>query len=508
MLYIDGENLTIAAVYDVAAKGRKAVIAPAAYEKIERSRRYVESILDDGMPHYGINTGFGAFESVRISKEDLQQLQLNLIRSHSAGVGEALPKEVVRAMMILRANALCRGHSGVRKSVIDAIADMLNAGVHPLVPSRGSVGASGDLAPLAHIALALIGEGKVEMNGEVMDSAEALEKAGITPVVLMEKEGLALINGTQLMTGIGAIAVHEAERMIKVLDAVAGLSLEVLTGTDSAFRREIHEARPHKGQVDTAANMRAILKDSEIIASHKGCPKVQDPYSLRCIPAVHGAAKEGLAFARRVIETEMNSSVDNPLIFPEADVVISGGNFHGAPVALVLETMAVSLSFVANISERRTEKMINRHYSGLPAFLARNGGLNSGLMIAQYTSAALASENKVLCHPACCDTIPTSAGQEDHVSMGSISGLKLLRILENTWRVVAIEALCACEAMEHRKPMKNGLGTGIVYSLIREKVPPLNEDRPLYNDIASALETVRHAGFISSIEEEVGTLRI
>ncbi len=502
-----GSDLTIEETVRVATGRGKVVIHPDAVTAVEKSRSYVERILDDGKPHYGINTGFGAFESVRIPAGDLKSLQVNLIRSHSAGVGDPLPAGVVRAIMVLRANALCRGHSGVRLSVIQTLMDMLNRKVHPMVPSRGSVGASGDLAPLAHIALGMIGEGKCRYNGETIDSAEALHKAGIQPVCLAEKEGLALINGTQFMAGIGCIGVEQARNLLKIADCCGAASIEALMGTDTPFLAILHEARPHRGQQDTAQNMRALLGGSEIIKSHRDCPKVQDPYSLRCIPVIHGAAREGMAFTAGIMQTEINSSVDNPLIFADEGLILSGGNFHGAPVALALETLTLALSFIANVSERRTEKMINRHYSGLPAFLARDGGLNSGLMIAQYTAAALASENKVLCHPACCDTIPTSAGQEDHVSMGAISALKLTDVVENTWRILSVEALCACEALEHRKPLMPGAGTGEFYRQIRKVVPPLEKDRPVGVDIEEILQIIRHEGFIKTIEEKVGTLK-
>lgn len=505
-IYIDGENLTTSQVVKVARDFVPVEISPEAYSRIDESRAFVEKILDDGKTYYGLNTGFGDFATVRISPGDQRKLQVNLVRSHSAGVGEPLPTEVVRAMMVLRANALCRGHSGIRRKVIEAILKMLNAGVHPVVPSRGSVGASGDLAPLAHIALVLIGEGKAEYKGEVVDGTKALKEAGIEPVQLLEKEGLALINGTQLMSGISCIAIEETIKLLKTADLVGALTVEVLLGTDRSFLPIIQKARPHRGQIESAHNVLLALKDSEIVKSHRDCEKVQDAYSLRCIPAVHGAAREGLRFLKDITRVEINSSVDNPLIFVNEQMVLSGGNFHGAPIALALETLAVSLSFISNISERRTERMVNRHYSGLPAFLAREGGLNSGLMLAQYSAAALASENKILCHPACCDTIPTSAGQEDHVSMGSISGLKLLKILENTWTILAIEALCACEAMEYRKDKKPGVGTGAVYSKLRKKISPRNRDRTLSSDIETACAVIRHAGFIMEIEEEIGKL--
>jgi len=499
---IDGENLTPEMVHQVARNNVYVEIDESAVEKINKSRDFIEKILTGGKKYYGINTGFGDFESVRIPPEDLQKLQVNLIRSHSAGVGEPLPVDVVRAMMLLRANALCRGHSGVRLEVVKLIVDMLNRNVHPVVPSRGSVGASGDLAPLAHIALSMIGEGKSEHNGEVLPGDDALQRAGLKPVVLREKEGLALINGTQMMTGIGTLILHDMENLILIADVAGAMSTEVLMGTDRAFISEIQVVRPHKGQIETAENLMKLTEGSEIIKSHRNCPRVQDAYSIRCIPAVHGASRESCRFAARILEVEINSSVDNPLVFPDTEQVVSGGNFHGAPIALVLESMALGLAFIANISERRIERMVNRHYSNdLPPFLSPEAGLQSGMMIAHYTAAALASENKVLCHPACCDTIPTSAGQEDCVSMGSISALKLMNIFSNTAYILAIEFLCATEAMKHRSPLMPGKITGEVYHRIREEIPPLSSDRSLSKDIEKIAELIKHEGFIDEIEE-------
>ncbi|MFP4496656.1 MAG: histidine ammonia-lyase [Vulcanimicrobiota bacterium] len=506
-IYIDGNHLTIEEVHQASLGGAYVEIHESALEPIEKSRKFLEEKLKEDRAHYGINTGFGDFAGVRISHQDLARLQINLVRSHSAGVGEKLPVEVVRAMMVLRANALCRGNSGVRREVIETLLEMYNKRIYPVVPSRGSVGASGDLAPLAHIALAMIGEGEVEYAGEIVPAREALVQNQITPVILQEKEGLALINGTQLMTAIGCIALAQMERLMKTADALAALTVEVLLGTDKSFIPQIQQARPHQGQIDTAENMLKLLKNSEIIESHRNCKKVQDPYSLRCIPAVHGAVRESMEFARKIFTTEINSSVDNPLLFPDEDLIVSGGNFHGAPVAIALESLAVALSFTANISERRTERMVNHHYSDLPPFLTRDGGLNSGFMIAQYTAAALASENKVLCHPACCDTIPTSAGQEDHVSMGSISALKLKQILENTWHVLAVEALCAAQAREFHEGKECGEGTRVVFESIRQKVPFMAVDRAVGKDILTVLSIIKDEGFMNNIEEKTGNLR-
>jgi histidine ammonia-lyase len=484
MILLDGKSLTIQQVAKVARTGEKVGLYDDAVFLIKKSRSYIDGVLERDELHYGINTGFGDFQDVRVSKEDLKDLQINLIRSHSVGVGEPLPTDVVRAMMVTRANALCRGNSGVKLETVLLILDMLNAGVHPVVPSRGSVGASGDLCPLAHIALSMMGEGKSEHNGEVMDGGEALAKAGITPFTPSEKEGLALINGTQFMAGIGSLALHDALNLIYLADVAGALAVEVLLGTDSAYDKEIQNARPHKGQAESAENLRKILADSELVKSHKNCGKVQDAYSLRCIPQVHGAARESARFAGEILSVEINSSVDNPLIFPDQNLIVSGGNFHGAPVAIALESLALGLAFISNISERRIERMVNHHYSsGLPAFLSPQAGLQSGFMIAQYAAAALASENKVLCHPACCDTIPTSAGQEDIVSMGSISALKLMKILD------------------HRKPLAPSSTTGFLYKKIREISPRLTQDRSLSPDIEKVEALLKQEGFITELEE-------
>lgn len=501
-IVIDGENLNIEHVYFAARHNTPVELCPRAAQRIEQSRKFVEKILEDGKLHYGINTGFGDFQDVAVSPKKLKELQINIIRSHSAGTGEPLPQDVVRAMMLLRANALCRGNSGVRMETVEMILQMLNRGVHPLVPSRGSVGASGDLAPLAHIALSMIGEGKSCYKGQVMTGGEALKSAGIEPLIPVEKEGLALINGTQLMTGIGSLCLYDAEKLLLLADGAGAMSIEGLLATAQPFIEEIQQARPHKGQMETAENMRKLLKGSGILESHKDCGNVQDAYSLRCIPAVHGAAREALRFAREILTVEINSSVDNPLVFPEKELVVSGGNFHGAPVALTLETLGLGLSFAAGISERRIDRLVNRHYSrGLPPFLAHEGGLHSGFMIAHYTAAALTSEIKVLCHPACCDSIPTSAGQEDHVSMGSISALKLMNILDNAKKIIAIEYLCAAQALDCRKPLKPAPATDKLYKEIRKAVPFLKEDRVLSQDIETIVKIIYHEGFIRQIEE-------
>lgn len=425
---LDGRSLNLEVLEEI-ARGRQVAIASEVEDKVRRSRQVVDQTLAEGRTIYGINTGFGRLSSVRIAPEQVRDLQRNLIRSHSAGVGRLLRDEVVRAMMVLRINSLVQGYSGVRLRLVAALADMVNAEIYPLVPSRGSVGASGDLAPLAHIALGLMGEGRSRYRGVECETAEALSQAGLSPVTFEAKEALALINGTQLMTAVGGLALNRAQRLLKSADIVAGMSIEALMGTDAVFYDAIHRARPHPGQLAVADNLRQCLGGSALVESHRDCPKVQDPYSLRCVPQVHGAAREGWRWAAGVLELEMNSATDNPVVLPDENRILSGGNFHGAPVALALDAAAIALSYVGNISERRCDKLLNPDESGLPAFLTREQGLNSGLMLVQYVSAALVNENKILCHPASSDTIPTSAGHEDHVSMGPASAYKLERLL-------------------------------------------------------------------------------
>jgi histidine ammonia-lyase len=502
---LDGESLRLEEIARIAA-GEACRVPAEAAARIEAAARYVERLVAEGRVVYGVTTGFGEFATVTISKDETAHLQRNLIMSHAAGVGEPLPEDVVRAAMALRINALAKGYSGLRLSTVQTLLAMLNAGIHPVVPAQGSVGASGDLAPLSHIALALIGEGEVVYQGRRLPSRDALAAARLTPVVLGSKEGVALINGTQIMTALGALSVYRGERLAKSADVIASMTLEALNGTDQAFDARIHDVRPHQGQRRSAANLRRLTEGSEIVVSHRGCPKVQDAYSLRCIPQVHGASRDAIAYARGVVETEANSATDNPLIFSDRDQVLSGGNFHGQPVALAMDFLGIALAELANISERRIERTVNPHLSGLPPFLTPKGGLNSGFMIAQYTAAALVSENKVLAHPASVDSIPTSANQEDHVSMGMIGARKAADILRNLRYVLAIELLCAAQALDYRGPLRPGRGSQAARLALRERVQPLSGDRIIHQDIETAAELIASGDLLARVEAEVGPL--
>ncbi|HUF06715.1 MAG TPA: histidine ammonia-lyase, partial [Candidatus Binatia bacterium] len=473
-LPLSGRDLSLDNVIEV-ARGRRAVaLAADAAERMRASRAVIERLVAEGATVYGVTTGFGDLADVRIEPSQTAELQRNLVRSHAAGVGDPLPDEVVRAMLLLRANALAVGLSGVRVEVVELLVAMLNATVHPVVPSHGSLGASGDLAPLAHIALVLIGEGEATVDGAGPGSGlGALGRAGLVPLVLEAKEGLALLNGTQLMAGIGALAHHDALRLALSSDVIGAMSLEAMLGTATAFADELVSARPHPGQVASARHLRALLADSEIAASHASSPhKVQDAYSLRCMPQVHGAARDALGELERVLRVEINAATDNPLVLPSGEVV-SGGNFHGEPLALALDYATMAVSELASISERRTARLVDAHLSGLPAFLAERPGVESGLMIAHYTAAALVNELQTLAHPSSVDTIPTSANQEDHVSMGGTSALHLRRAVECAEQVLAIEALCAAQGLDFRAPLRPGAGVAAAHAMIRGRVPHL-----------------------------------
>ncbi len=462
----------------------RVALAPAARERVIVARKLIENILAEGRVVYGINTGFGKLSNTRIPPEDLGVLQRNLLLSHASGVGAPLPRGVVRLAILLRANALARGHSGVRPRVIEALLDLLNADCLPVIPCQGSVGASGDLAPLSHLALMLIGEGEAEFEGEVLSSKEALRRANLEPVTLQAKEGLALINGTQISCALGLTAYLEARSLVAHADLAAALTLEALRGSVKPFDGQVAAVRPHPGHVETAANMRALLAGSEIVASHVDCGRVQDQYSLRCVPQVHGAARDALRHLGEVLEREMGSVTDNPLIFPETGEVISAGNFHAEPLALPFDYGAIAVSELANISERRIEFMVNPDLSGLPPFLTEHSGLNSGFMIAQVTAAALVSENKSLCHPASVDSIPTSANKEDHVSMAPIAARQLAQVTENTAHVLAIEFLSARQALHlGGDDLRPGRGAAAAYDLLKEEIPPWEQDRIMKNDI-------------------------
>src|SRR5262245_46373246 len=493
---IDGASLTLEQTAAV-ADGADVSLAETARGRIERARRFVEDIVARGEVVYGINTGFGALSDVTIPHEKLRELQVNLVRSHSCGVGEPLPEPAVRAMMLQRANVLAKGYSGCRIEVIETLLHMLNAGIHPVIPSRGSVGASGDLAPLAHLALVVIGEGEVAREGQRMSAGEALQRASIKPLTLEAKEGLALLNGTQAMTAVGGLALLDAECLADAADITGAMSLEALKGTPVAFDHKIHAVRAHPGQIASARRLRSLIEGSEIRESHRDHavdPRVQDAYALRCMPQVHGAVRDALAHARRVFEVEINSATDNPLIFAEASEVLSGGNFHGEPIALVLDYAAIAVADLGTISERRVERLVNPDLSGLPAFLARDPGTNSGLMIAQVAAVSLIAENNVLAHPASVTNLPTSANKEDHVSMGMTSALKFAQVVSNVEMILAIELMCAAQGLEFLKPLKPGPRLSEAYDLVRETVPALERDAPLSQYIQALVPLVRRLG--------------
>ncbi len=506
VVLIDGESLTIEDVVLVARQFRDVALDDGARERVIKSRQVVEVTIKEGRTVYGVNTGFGELSRVSIEKDDLAMLQINLIRSHSVGVGEPFDDEIVRGMMLLRANALAKGFSGVRVEVIETLIDMLNKRVTPIVPQQGSVGSSGDLAPLAHMVLVMIGEGEAYYENERMTGADALDRAGIKPIQLTAKEGVALINGTQPMTAIGALAVHDAMNLIRDACVASAMSLEALRGTRAAFNEKIHAVRPHEGQIDVASTMLKILDDSEINQSHAKCGKVQDAYSLRCIPQVLGASLDTIRYVRSVIETEINSATDNPLVFADDGSVISGGNFHGQPIALVMDFLGIAVAEIANIAERRINRLVNPHLSELPPFLTTQGGLESGLMIAQYTAASLVSENKVLAHPASVDSIPTSADQEDHVSMGTIAARKARQILENVSNVIAIEYLCAAQGLDLLAPLKPSDALEQAFKTIRKEIPKLESDRPLYADIQKIRTLMRARSMVSAVEGVTGSI--
>lgn len=484
-LELDGRPLSLEEIVAVAVEDRAVSVAAGAYPAMAASRAVVERLLERGETAYGINTGFGRLSNIHIGPEQIEDLQHNLVRSHSCGIGEPLPEDEVRAMLLLRANVLAKGLSGVRPVVVETLAAMLNARVHPVIPARGSVGASGDLAPLAHLALALIGEGEVFFEGSRMASEPALERAGIAPLRLAAKEGLALLNGTQAMCGVGALALARALRTVELFDLAGAMSLEALRGTPAPFDARIHAARPHAGQVAAAEHLRRLLEDSEIRESHRhNDPRVQDAYCLRCMPQVHGAARGALAHVRQVIEVESGSATDNPLIFAETGEIISGGNFHGAPLGLALDYAAIALTDLMSMSERRIDRLINPDINeGLPAFLSPHAGVSSGMMIAHVAAAALLNEAKVLAHPASVDSVPTSGGKEDHVSMGMTAALKLRQIVENAEHALAIELMAAAQGLEYRLPLKPARKVGRAAAAVREVVAPLTEDRVLSGDI-------------------------
>jgi histidine ammonia-lyase len=500
---LDGRNLALESIEAVAG-GAPVRIAPQARERVARARDFVDRRFASGEAIYGVTTGFGRLASIPVDPSDAVALQLNLVRSHAAGTGEPLAISFVRAASVLRANSLAAGHSGVKPETLDLIVAMLDRGVTPVVPSRGSVGASGDLAPLAHMTLTLIGEGEAFFRGERLPGRVALERAGLEPIALGPKEGLALVNGTQVMTGIAALGVLRAQRLAAAADVIGAMSLEAYLGTERVFDRRLNDLRPHPGQERVAGNLRALLGGSEIVQSHADCDRVQDPYSFRCIPVVHGAVRDSLAHVRRVTEIEANSVTDNPLVFPEDGEFISGGNFHGEPIALAIDFLKIAVSELASIGERRLYLLLNAEDRGLPLFLANRLGLESGLMIVQYTAAALVNENKGLAWPSSVDSIPTSAGQEDHVSMGMTSANNLARVLDNVEGALACELLAAVTATDRRRPLRSGRGTEAAHAAARETIPPWIGDRPPAPDIEAARELIASHALVRAAESAIG----
>ena len=501
---LSGDNLRIEDVWEVAVHGAPAALADEARPKMAAARALVEQAAEHT---YGVNTGFGRFVSRSIPDEQASELQHRLLRSHACGVGDPYPDEVVRAAMLLRANALAKGYSGARVTTVELLVECLNRGVLPHVPSRGSVGASGDLAPLAHLALPLVGEGKAWFEGELLPGADALAAAGLEPIRLASKEGLSLINGTQFMAAMATLALVRARRLAKTADLACALSLEALQGSRTSFHPAIHEARPLAGQLESASNIRRLLEGSAIIESHRWCDKVQDAYSLRCAPQVHGASRDLLRYVEQTVAVELNAATDNPLVLVDEGIVVSNGNFHGQPLAFGLDALAMAVAELASISERRVERLVNPSLSdGLPPFLTVEGGLNSGFMILQYVAAALVSENKSLCHPASVDSIPTSAGQEDHVSMGNAAGLKALQVLANAERALAIELLAGAQGVEFLAPLEPGPGVRATHELVRTLSERLRDDRSLSEDIERVALAIADGSVVAAAEAEIGAL--
>ncbi|NLN49669.1 MAG: histidine ammonia-lyase [Clostridiales bacterium] len=504
-IFIDGEHLTIDDAVDVARKGFSVSLSEEAVLKIKKSRDYVDELVEKEAVVYGITTGFGKFSDIFISKEDTEALQRNLIVSHSCALGDPLPEETVRGVMLLRANALAKGFSGIRLDTVNTLIEMLNKGVHPIIPEKGSLGASGDLAPLACMVLVMIGEGEAIYEGKRMPGRKAMDKAGIKPVVLTSKEGLALINGTPVMTAIGTLLLYDSLNLIKTADIISSMTLEALKGITDAFDHIVHKVRGQKGEMISARNVLRITEGSNL-TTLQGEIRVQDAYSLRCIPQIHGASRDAINYVKDVINIELNAATDNPLIFPDEDKVISGGNFHGQPIALAMDFLGIALSELANVSERRIERLVNPQLNDLPAFLTKKGGMNSGFMITQYSAASMVSENKVLAHPASVDSIPSSANQEDHVSMGTTAARKARLIIDNVQKVLAIEAFAASQAISFRENPILGAGTEKVYGEIRKYVSPVEEDRIMNVDIEKLDKMVKEGIFVKVVEEQIGQL--
>jgi histidine ammonia-lyase len=506
-LVIGEGPLSIESLVAIAREGAAVKLHRAAAERAAASRGLVERWVAEAKPVYGVTTGFGALCDVAIPQADTRALQENILMSHAAGVGDPLAAEIVRAVMAVRIQDLAKGLSGIRPRTLQAMVDLLNSGIIPVVPEKGSVGASGDLAPMAHLALVLIGRGEAFFRDARMPGHAALKAAGLAPVILEAGEGLALVNGTQVMAAVTALAVHDAARLARTADIACALSLEVLMGTNAEFDPRIHRARPHPGQLDAADNMFRLTEASAIMSSHKDCGRIQDAYTLRCSPQVHGASRDAVSHVRRVVEIELDSATTNPLIFADTGEFLLGGNFHGQPLALAADYLAIAAAELADVSERRIERLVNPQLSGLPAFLVHDSGLNSGFMIAQYTAAALVSENKVLAHPASVDSIPTSANKEDHVSMGTIAARKCRSIVANAETVLAIELLCGCQAVDLLTKGRPGRGTEAAYAACRERIPVLDRDRELGRDIEAMTALLRSGEIIRRVEQAVGPLR-
>ncbi len=501
---ITGHDLKIGDIIGVARFKEQVEISKEAQLRIIKSYETVKHKIDNKKPVYGITTGFGQLSHIVIDEKQSRELQKNLIMSHACGVGKPFNEEITRAIMLLRANTLANGHSGVNLRVVETLIEMLNKGVHPVIPEKGSLGASGDLANLAHVALVMIGLGEAVYNGVKMDGSSAMKGAGIPIVELEGKDGLGLINGTQIMTALGSLYIYEAEFLINTANIAAALTLEALQGLTDAMDPRIHRVRPHMGQVKCAEDVRELIKGSTYV-NKSG--RIQDAYSLRCIPQVHGASLDAINYVKNVLNIEMNSVTDNPIVFPDDDEILSGGNFHGQPLALALDFLAIALSELANISERRIERLVNPQLSGLSPFLAKNSGLNSGYMIAQYTAASLVSENKLLASPASVDSIPTSANQEDHVSMGAISARKAGEVVENLRHVLAIELMCAVQAIDLQEPETLGKGTQEAYKIIREIIPVLDTDRVLYHDINKVVELLKKHDFVEDVMKTLNKIK-
>lgn len=505
-IFINGRDLTLEEVIKVARNDEEVRLSNEAEVAVEKARAYVDKKLAEGAVIYGLTTGFGKFSDTFIDKEEAAELQRNLIMSHACGMGKPLPREVVRAAMLLRCNALARGNSGIRPSTLDTLLSMLNKGVHPVIPEKGSLGASGDLAPLSHMVLVMIGEGQAEYQGEVMSGREAMNRAGIEVIELAAKEGLALINGTQIMTAIGANVLWDAMKLSATADIAAAMTAEALNGITKAYDSKVHEVRGHQGQMDCAENLRKLLEGSQNALEVQEA-KVQDPYTLRCVPQIHGASKDAIRYVYEAVSKEINAVTDNPLIFPDEDEVISGGNFHGQPMALAFDFLKIAISELANVSERRLERLVNPQLSeGLPAFLTKHGGVCSGFMITQYSAASMVSENKVYAHPASVDSIPSSANQEDHVSMGTTAARTAALILDNAQKVIGIELFAASQGIWLRgEKCEKGLGKGTkqAYQYIREKIKPVDEDIVMHAEMMKFDRMVKESGILEAVEKEV-----